>query len=168
MQNQETIQAAVSQLFHIRCFAPTDCPAEGTNLECRNPFRGFQGCMRLLTLDNHPVNLIKVQKRLLGNYSHLQIDMCGITDRCVPKSHTWIVFLCFFVFSAFFTSCRCLNGRQCKANMHSFKGHKSTSVVVYCLTFLTTFPHIMCCCFKVGSTDLNRIFIFHIWFRPCV
>lgn len=65
--------------YHV--FPPTGCPVEGTSLDCRNPFRVFQGCMRLLTLDNHPVDLIKVQNRLLGNYSHLQIDMCGITDR---------------------------------------------------------------------------------------
>lgn len=41
--------------------------------------------MRLLTLDDQPVDLIKVQQRLLGNYSHLQIDMCGIIDRLVPS-----------------------------------------------------------------------------------
>lgn len=37
--------------------------------------------MRLLTVDDQPVDLILVQQRLLGNYSHLQIDMCGIIDR---------------------------------------------------------------------------------------
>lgn len=42
--------------------------------------------MRLLTLDHQPVDLIKVQQRLLGNYSHLLIDMCGIIDRLVSKS----------------------------------------------------------------------------------
>lgn len=46
-----------------------------------NPFKVFQGCMRLLTLDSQLVDLIKVQQRLMGNYSHLQIDMCGIIDR---------------------------------------------------------------------------------------
>lgn len=40
--------------------------------------------MRLLVLDNQTVDLIEVQQRLLGNYSHLLIDMCGITDRLVP------------------------------------------------------------------------------------
>ncbi|KAG7280774.1 hypothetical protein CRUP_037704 [Coryphaenoides rupestris] len=57
------------------------CPAEESGQDCHNPFSVFQGCMRLLTLDNRPVDLIKVQQRLLGNYSHLQIDMCGIVDR---------------------------------------------------------------------------------------
>uniref|UniRef100_A0A3Q0RWD8 Contactin associated protein like 3 n=1 Tax=Amphilophus citrinellus TaxID=61819 RepID=A0A3Q0RWD8_AMPCI len=62
----------------------------------------FQGCMRLLTLDDQIVDLIKVQQRLLGNYSHLQIDMCGIIDRCSPShcehggmcSQSWSTFHC--------------------------------------------------------------------------
>uniref|UniRef100_A0A672JR34 Contactin associated protein like 3 n=1 Tax=Salarias fasciatus TaxID=181472 RepID=A0A672JR34_SALFA len=70
--------------------------------ECRNLFDGFQGCMRLLTLDDRPVDLIAVQQRLLGNYSQLQIDMCGIMDRCSPSrcehggrcSQSWTVFHC--------------------------------------------------------------------------
>ncbi|KAF3857876.1 hypothetical protein F7725_011077 [Dissostichus mawsoni] len=45
---------------------------------------------------------MKVQQRLLGNYSHLQIDMCGIIDRCSPSrcehggrcSQSWTVFHC--------------------------------------------------------------------------
>uniref|UniRef100_A0A3B4U295 Contactin-associated protein-like 4 n=1 Tax=Seriola dumerili TaxID=41447 RepID=A0A3B4U295_SERDU len=72
------------------------------NQECRNPFDIFQGCMRLLTVDNQPVDLILVQQRLLGNYSQLQIDMCGIIDRCSPSrcehgglcSQSWTVFHC--------------------------------------------------------------------------
>ncbi|XP_072246689.1 contactin-associated protein-like 4 [Leuresthes tenuis] len=61
------------------------CPAEGSSQECTNPFRAFQGCMRLLSIDNQPVNLINVQQRLMGDYSNLQIDMCGIIDRCSPS-----------------------------------------------------------------------------------
>ncbi|XP_010780217.1 contactin-associated protein-like 4, partial [Notothenia coriiceps] len=56
------------------------CPSEGSSDQCVNPFKAFQGCMRLLTVDNQPVDLKKVQQRLMGNYSHLQIDMCGIID----------------------------------------------------------------------------------------
>ncbi|KAM4605012.1 contactin-associated protein-like 4 [Polymixia lowei] len=78
------------------------CPAEEGSQECRNPFNVFQGCMRLLTLDNKLVDLIMVQQRLLGNYSHLQIDMCGIIDRCSPShcehggrcSQSWRTFHC--------------------------------------------------------------------------
>ncbi|KAM4628786.1 contactin-associated protein-like 5 [Polymixia lowei] len=78
------------------------CPAEGSGQECRNPFNVFQGCMRLLSQDNQPVDLMMVQQRLLGNYSHLQIDMCGIIDRCSPShcehggrcSQSWSMFHC--------------------------------------------------------------------------
>ncbi|XP_045927404.1 contactin-associated protein-like 4 [Micropterus dolomieu] len=78
------------------------CPAEGSSQECMNPFKTFQGCMRLLTVDNQPVDLIMVQQRLIGNYSHLQIDMCGIIDRCSPShcehggscSQSWSTFHC--------------------------------------------------------------------------
>ena len=61
------------------------CPAEDDTQECKNPFDIFQGCMRLLSVENQPVDLIMVQQRLLGNYSQLQIDMCGIIDRSEPQ-----------------------------------------------------------------------------------
>ncbi|XP_056149646.1 contactin-associated protein-like 4 [Lampris incognitus] len=78
------------------------CPFEESSQECRNPFNHFQGCMRLLTLNNQLVDLIKMQQRMLGNYSHLQIDMCGIIDRCSPShcehggrcSQSWTTFHC--------------------------------------------------------------------------
>uniref|UniRef100_A0A672IU32 Contactin associated protein like 3 n=1 Tax=Salarias fasciatus TaxID=181472 RepID=A0A672IU32_SALFA len=78
------------------------CPSQGSSKECRNPFKVFQGCMRLLTLDGQLVDLIKVQQRLLGNYSDLQIDMCGIVDRCSPSlcehggrcTQSWSTFHC--------------------------------------------------------------------------
>uniref|UniRef100_A0A671YUM3 Contactin-associated protein-like 4 n=1 Tax=Sparus aurata TaxID=8175 RepID=A0A671YUM3_SPAAU len=84
--------------------------------ECRNPFRVFQGCMRLLTLDNQPVDLIKVQQRLLGNYSHLQIDMCGIIDRCSP-SHCEHGGRCTQSWSTF--HCNCSNSGYRGATCHS-------------------------------------------------
>ncbi|KAM9322915.1 contactin-associated protein-like 4 [Pholidichthys leucotaenia] len=78
------------------------CPAEHHSQECRNPFDVFQGCMQLLTVENHLIDLIMVQQRLLGNYSQLQIDMCGIIDRCSPSrcehgghcSQSWTIFHC--------------------------------------------------------------------------
>uniref|UniRef100_A0AAQ5YVU3 Contactin associated protein like 3 n=1 Tax=Amphiprion ocellaris TaxID=80972 RepID=A0AAQ5YVU3_AMPOC len=78
------------------------CPAEYHSQDCENPFDVFQGCMRLLAVDNQLVDLITVQQRLLGNYSQLQIDMCGIIDRCSPSrcehggrcSQSWTVFHC--------------------------------------------------------------------------
>ncbi|KAG7512883.1 contactin-associated protein-like 4 [Solea senegalensis] len=78
------------------------CPTDGSSQECMNPFKVFQGCMRLLTVDHQQVDLIKVQQRLIGNYSHLLIDMCGIIDRCSPNhcehggscSQSWSTFHC--------------------------------------------------------------------------
>ncbi|XP_037322053.2 contactin-associated protein-like 4 [Pungitius pungitius] len=78
------------------------CPAEESRHDCMNPSKGFQGCMRLLTVHNQPVDLIPVQQRLMGNYSHLQIDMCGILDRCSQShcehrgscSQSWSTFHC--------------------------------------------------------------------------
>ncbi|KAM9350204.1 contactin-associated protein-like 4 [Symphorus nematophorus] len=78
------------------------CPTEEDSQDCKNPFNVFQGCMRLLSVDSQPVDLIMVQQRLLGNYSQLQIDMCGIIDRCSPSrcehggrcSQSWTVFHC--------------------------------------------------------------------------
>ncbi|KAM6919785.1 LOW QUALITY PROTEIN: contactin-associated protein-like 4 [Lycodopsis pacificus] len=77
------------------------CPAEEDGQDCKNPFSLFQGCMRLLSVESRPVDLIMVQQRLLGNYSHLQIDMCGIIDRCSRRcehggrcSQSWTVFRC--------------------------------------------------------------------------
>ncbi|XP_037314546.2 contactin-associated protein-like 4 isoform X2 [Pungitius pungitius] len=78
------------------------CPAENNEPRCRNPFSVFQGCMRLLVLNHLMVDLIMVQKKQLGIFSHLQIDMCGIIDRCSPSrcehggrcSQSWTVFRC--------------------------------------------------------------------------
>ncbi|XP_041647348.1 contactin-associated protein-like 4 [Cheilinus undulatus] len=92
------------------------CPAEESNEECVNYFRVFQGCMRLLALDNQPVDLIKVQQRLLGNYSHLQIDMCGIIDRCSP-SHCEHGGRCTQSWSTF--HCNCSNSGYRGATCHS-------------------------------------------------
>uniref|UniRef100_A0A665TRQ5 Contactin associated protein like 3 n=1 Tax=Echeneis naucrates TaxID=173247 RepID=A0A665TRQ5_ECHNA len=78
------------------------CPTEESGQKCMNPFKAFQGCMCMLTVDNQEVDLFQVQKRLIGNYSHLQLDMCGIIDRCSPNhcehggscSQSWSTFHC--------------------------------------------------------------------------
>lgn len=74
-----------SSLTDVSSLSFSGCPAEDDRQECRNPFNVFQGCMRLLTLDNQNVDLIMVQQKQLGIYSNLQIDMCGIIDRSVSK-----------------------------------------------------------------------------------
>nr|XP_033818820.1 contactin-associated protein-like 4 [Geotrypetes seraphini] len=70
--------------------------------ECKAVTDGFQGCMRMILIGNKAVDLIAVQQRLVGNFSDLQIDLCGITDRCLPNycehggecSQSWTTFYC--------------------------------------------------------------------------
>ncbi|MBN3311598.1 CNTP5 protein, partial [Atractosteus spatula] len=78
------------------------CPNILNELGCKNPTQVFQGCMRLIFINNQPMNLLHVQQGLLGNYSDLQIDLCGIKDRCLPNycehggqcSQSWNTFYC--------------------------------------------------------------------------
>uniref|UniRef100_A0A3B4GCE2 Contactin-associated protein-like 4 n=1 Tax=Pundamilia nyererei TaxID=303518 RepID=A0A3B4GCE2_9CICH len=97
-------------------FPFSGCPTGESAQKCKNPFNTFQGCMRLLTLDDQTVDLIKVQQRLLGNYSHLQIDMCGIIDRCSP-SHCEHGGICTQSWSTF--HCNCSNSGYRGATCHS-------------------------------------------------
>ncbi|KAM8934053.1 contactin-associated protein-like 5 [Pelodytes ibericus] len=78
------------------------CPDHLTDSLCINPITSFQGCMRLIFIDNQPKDLILVQRGSLGNFSDLQIDTCGIRDRCLPNycehggrcSQSWDTFYC--------------------------------------------------------------------------
>ncbi|CAD7689172.1 unnamed protein product [Nyctereutes procyonoides] len=78
------------------------CPDNSFGSKCKNPLDGFQGCMRLISISNRIVDLISVQQGSLGNFSDLQIDSCGITDRCLPNycehggecSQSWNTFHC--------------------------------------------------------------------------
>ncbi|XP_059400302.1 contactin-associated protein-like 4 isoform X2 [Carassius carassius] len=77
------------------------CP-DAEHSSCRNPFSVFQGCMRIIRTDGALVDLIRVQQMLFGNFSDLQMDMCGIVDRCSPNrcehggrcSQSWSTFHC--------------------------------------------------------------------------
>lgn len=55
--------------------------------------------MRLLTVDGRPVDLIKVQQRLMGNYSDLQTDTCGIIDRWDLEACSHFLVFCFLYHS---------------------------------------------------------------------
>ncbi|KAM9305901.1 contactin-associated protein-like 5 [Gastrophryne carolinensis] len=78
------------------------CPDHPADPSCANPISSFQGCMRLIFIDNQPKDLILVQRGVLGEFSDLQIDVCGIKDRCLPNrcehggtcSQTWSAFHC--------------------------------------------------------------------------
>ncbi|XP_059856051.1 contactin-associated protein-like 4 isoform X3 [Delphinus delphis] len=78
------------------------CPDNSFGSKCKSPLGGFQGCMRRISINHEMVDLISVQQESLGNFSDLQIDSCGITDRCLPNycehggqcSQTWDTFHC--------------------------------------------------------------------------
>ncbi|XP_051003187.1 contactin-associated protein-like 5 [Acomys russatus] len=78
------------------------CPDNHTNSQCLNPIKAFQGCMRLIFIDNQPKDLISVQQGPLGNFSDLHIDLCSIKDRCLPNycehgghcAQSWSTFYC--------------------------------------------------------------------------
>ncbi|KAA0712083.1 Contactin-associated protein-like 5 [Triplophysa tibetana] len=78
------------------------CPPTLANPGCRNPTVTYQGCIRSIVINNQPNNLYLVQQGLLGNYSKLQFDICGIRDRCLPNycehdaecSQSWNTFFC--------------------------------------------------------------------------
>ncbi|KAM3940316.1 contactin-associated protein-like 4 [Leptodactylus fuscus] len=70
--------------------------------ECIKPVSTFLGCMKLISIGAKVIDLIQVQQSILGNFSELQIDLCGIIDRCFPNycehgglcSQTWSDFYC--------------------------------------------------------------------------
>ncbi|XP_055983029.1 contactin-associated protein-like 3 [Sorex fumeus] len=76
------------------------CPDSNSGSGCRNP--GFQGCMRLISVSYKEVDLIAVQQGNLGSFHDLQIDICSLTDRCLPSycehgvvcSQSWDTFSC--------------------------------------------------------------------------
>ncbi|XP_067843200.1 contactin-associated protein-like 5 [Heptranchias perlo] len=78
------------------------CPENSSDADCLNPFGTFEGCMRLILIDNQAVDLILVQQSLQGNFTDLHIDLCGIQDRCLPNycehggecSQSWSTFYC--------------------------------------------------------------------------
>ncbi|XP_008829098.1 contactin-associated protein like 5-1-like [Nannospalax galili] len=78
------------------------CPDNLTDSQCLNPIKAFQGCMRLIFIDNQPKDLISVQQGSLGNFSDLHIDLCSIKDRCLPNycehgghcTQSWTAFYC--------------------------------------------------------------------------
>ncbi|XP_022348198.1 contactin-associated protein-like 4 [Enhydra lutris kenyoni] len=78
------------------------CLPSGSGSECEASLAGFQGCLRLISINAQEVDLISVQRGALGNFSSLDIDSCGIRDRCLPNrcehgsrcSQTWTAFHC--------------------------------------------------------------------------
>ncbi|KAB0349268.1 hypothetical protein FD754_014125 [Muntiacus muntjak] len=90
------------QIYSGGTFYFGGCPDSSFGSKCKSPLGGFQGCMRLISIRHEVVDLISVQRGALGNFSDLQIDSCGITDRCLPNycehggecSQSWDTFHC--------------------------------------------------------------------------
>ncbi|NWV08240.1 CNTP4 protein, partial [Ptilonorhynchus violaceus] len=90
------------QIYSGDVFYFGGCPSIGNISECNTSFGGFQGCMRLISIGNKAVDMISVQQNGFGNFSDLQIDLCGIMDRCLPNycehggecSQSWNNFYC--------------------------------------------------------------------------
>ncbi|XP_026006116.1 contactin-associated protein-like 2b [Astatotilapia calliptera] len=68
----------------------------------RSHQRSFQGCMQMIHIDDHLVDLKAVEQGLIGTFENVSLDMCAIIDRCVPNycehsgrcSQTWDAFTC--------------------------------------------------------------------------
>uniref|UniRef100_A0A8C6SDS1 Contactin associated protein like 2b n=1 Tax=Neogobius melanostomus TaxID=47308 RepID=A0A8C6SDS1_9GOBI len=64
--------------------------------------RSFQGCMQMIHIDDHLVDLRDVEQGLMGSFENVTLDMCAIVDRCVPSpcehgglcTQTWDAFSC--------------------------------------------------------------------------
>ncbi|XP_061925711.1 contactin-associated protein-like 2 isoform X1 [Entelurus aequoreus] len=64
--------------------------------------RPFQGCMQMIHIDDHLVDLRAVEQGVMGAFENVSLDMCAIVDRCVPNhcehaahcSQTWDTFTC--------------------------------------------------------------------------
>uniref|UniRef100_A0A665V3T6 Contactin-associated protein-like 2 n=1 Tax=Echeneis naucrates TaxID=173247 RepID=A0A665V3T6_ECHNA len=64
--------------------------------------RSFQGCMQMIHIDDHLVDLWAVEQGQIGAFENVSLDMCAIIDRCVPNhcehggrcSQTWETFSC--------------------------------------------------------------------------
>ncbi|KAM6229705.1 contactin-associated protein-like 4 [Porphyrio hochstetteri] len=105
VDNEVTSSAHASiplQVYSGDAFYFGGCPSSGNISECNTSFGGFQGCMRLISIGNKAVDMISVQENVFGNFSDLQIDLCGIIDRCLPNycehggecSQSWNNFYC--------------------------------------------------------------------------
>uniref|UniRef100_W5L3K4 Contactin associated protein-like 5b n=1 Tax=Astyanax mexicanus TaxID=7994 RepID=W5L3K4_ASTMX len=107
------------------------CPAALANQGCRNPTLTYQGCMRSIVVNGHPIDLYRVQQGLLGNYSELQIDICGVRD-CLPNycehegecSQSWSTFHCDCSGTGY-TGATCHNIFEASCEAHRLTGSAS-------------------------------------------
>ncbi|XP_066503685.1 contactin-associated protein-like 5 [Hoplias malabaricus] len=60
----------------------SDLSIEGT---CEKAHTGYQGCLRLIFINNQPLNLGRIQQEKPATFNQLSFDICSIRDRCVPN-----------------------------------------------------------------------------------
>ncbi|KAM4708715.1 contactin-associated protein-like 4 [Discoglossus pictus] len=97
LQTTLPIQVTSAQNYYLG-----GCPDNSSDYGCLEPVRRFLGCMKLISIGSKVIDLISVQQGMFGNFSDLQIDLCGIIDRCLPNhcehggecSQTWSDFYC--------------------------------------------------------------------------
>ncbi|KAL1784432.1 contactin-associated protein-like 3 [Sigmodon hispidus] len=78
------------------------CPNNSSSFGCESSFGGFQGCLGLISIGEKVVDPTLVQQGVMGDFSDLQIDACGIIDRCLPNycehgggcAQSWDTFFC--------------------------------------------------------------------------
>ncbi|XP_053353354.1 contactin-associated protein-like 5 isoform X1 [Clarias gariepinus] len=78
------------------------CPVSQNGSGCMNTVMAFQGCMRLILINNQPVDFVHIQQGIVGSWNQIEFDICGIQDRCLPNfcenagrcSQTWSSFYC--------------------------------------------------------------------------
>ncbi|XP_032283575.1 contactin-associated protein-like 3 isoform X2 [Phoca vitulina] len=104
------------------------CPNSSSGPGCGGPLAGFQGCLRLISIGDKAVDPITVQQGALGSFRDLQIDTCGLTDRCLPSycehggecSQSWDTFSCDCARTGY-TGATChspLYEQSCEAHKH--------------------------------------------------
>ncbi|KAK2868852.1 hypothetical protein Q7C36_000723 [Tachysurus vachellii] len=80
------------------------CPVSHYDLGCEKPHTGYQGCLRLIFINNQPIGLSRTQQEKQTNFSELSFDICSIRDRCVPNfcEHGGV---CFQSWDHFYCNC---------------------------------------------------------------
>ncbi|XP_043916578.1 contactin-associated protein-like 5 [Protopterus annectens] len=101
------------------------CPPSAADSRCVPVVSGYQGCMRSIFIDNMPKDLKLVQRGSHGNFSELQIDVCGMKDRCLPNycEHSGV---CFQSWTTFY--CDCSNTGYTGATCHNSVYEESCEV----------------------------------------
>ncbi|KAM8793234.1 contactin-associated protein-like 4 [Eudromia elegans] len=176
VDNDVTLSSHASiplQIYSGDTFYFGGCHNGGNNAECNSSFGGFQGCMRLFSIDNKPVDMIAVQQNILGNFSDLQIDLCGIIDRCLPNycehggecSQSWNSFYCSCIntgykgatchYSVYEQSCEAYKHRGNTSGFYNIDSDGSGPLgpfLVYCNMTDTTWTII-----QHNNTNLTRV-----------